>query len=66
MMFCKIIGAVAAAFSPVYVELVALANAVADPIEAHINRLGSFCLTVSFAMRVAVLLSVAMGVAGYG
>ena len=41
MMFCKIIGFVQGAGFPINVEL-ALADAVANPVKAHIDGLGAF------------------------
>ena len=41
MVFCKIISTIEAAFLPVDMKL-ALADAIADPIEAHVDCLRSF------------------------
>jgi hypothetical protein len=40
-MFAEVVGFVATTFCPVNVKL-ALADAVADPVEAHVNGLGAF------------------------
>ena len=41
MVFCEIISTIEAAFLPVDVKL-SLSDAIADPIEAHVDGLGSF------------------------
>ena len=41
VMLGKIIGTIATAFTPIDLKL-ALANSIADPVEPHVNGLGSF------------------------
>ena len=65
MMFCEIIHFVLFTGFPVNKEL-ALTDMVVDPVEAHVNCFGAFCLTVSVAIPTAVLLSVCRGVTGCG
>ena len=43
MMFGEIVGAVRVAFAPINLKL-ALADAVADPIETHVDGFGAFLL----------------------
>ena len=64
-MFGEVVGAVRSAFAPVNLNL-SLADAITNPIKTHVNSFRPFCLTVSVAMPPAVLLSVAIGVAGWG
>jgi hypothetical protein len=65
VVFGEIFGSVEAALSPVHVKS-ALADAVANPVKAHVNRFGTLFLTVSLAMPALVLLSVWMGVGSWG
>jgi hypothetical protein len=43
MMFGKVVGTVCLSFAPVNLKL-ALADTIADPVEAHVDRFGSFLL----------------------
>ncbi len=65
MMLCEIIGALSRTSPPIDMVVV-LADPVTDPIEPHIHSFGAFCLTDSLAIPLAVLLSVTMGIGGWG
>ena len=65
MVFCMIITSVVVAGFPIYFEL-ALSASITNPIEAHIDGLGAFCLMVSVANPMAVVLSTCILVGGWG
>jgi hypothetical protein len=66
MVFRIVVGMVGAAAFPVDMKL-SLANAVLDPIVSHIHGLRASLLDAgSLTMSLTVLLSVTMGVGGWG
>ena len=63
VVLCELVTKVSAADFPIN-EKLALPGAVLDPIEAHIDGFGFFCLIVPFAKPSAVELSTRIGVGG--
>ena len=65
MLLEEIVGTICLALAPINLKL-SLANLIADHIKFISIAFDRFCLTVSVAIPLAVLLSVAIGVAGWG
>ena len=63
MMFGEVVSLVQYASAPIDMEL-SLLDAVANPVKAHVDGLGTFLFDWSLAIPAAVMLSVCIGVGG--